>query len=52
MENGIVGLNSYSDFHKIEERLIFLGYSKEIVDGIMQTNAQSFLRNDKTSPND
>ena len=43
MDNGIEELDSYSGFHKIEKSLSKLGYSFEVIDAILNTNAKRFL---------
>ena len=43
MDNGVEGLSSYNDFYKIEQRLKNMGYSLEVINAILYTNAKTFL---------
>lgn len=42
-DNGVVGIDNYSDFYKIENALRSRGYSDEVICSIMNKNAEKFL---------
>ncbi len=42
-ENGVQGVNNYSDFYKIRESLKRIGYQDNVIEDIMKGNAERFL---------
>ncbi len=44
-DNGVKGINDYSDFYKIKEALKRIGYQDDVVEDIMTGNAERFIIN-------